>query len=1111
MSHRPLRRRLALGVLVIATGTSLTFASTLPANAAKTPSDSDGGAFSASESRLDALQNLKVAGPVRDSDGEVSAYVQFSGQGAFGSTQSNAVRQGKQKPAKKVAEVKKIRASITAKAKSAAKSADADVLYQTTNTIPGVALTGDADKIRALASRSDVVKITGIVPKNPENAGSAIDSGALASWQKLDQTGEGVTIAVLDTGVDYTHAGFGGPGTAEAYKKAQASPTLPKANTRLLDNKKFIGGWDLVGDDYDANSNNPTYQPIPKPDPNPLDCSTAGHGSHVAGTAAGYGVTADGKTFRGDYSKLTAEQVKAMRVAPGSAPKASLVGIRVFGCVGSSSVVGQALDYVLDPNSDGDFSDRAQVVNMSLGSDATPTQDPENDIVDALTKQGILSVVSSGNASDVTDVGGSPGNSRSSLTVANTVSSLASVDETKVTAPADLAGSYGSQLSSNFPWTGPVTGDVVMVNGDASVTGCSAITDPAVKGKWVWLHWTDDPTGVSLPCGSAARFNNAKAAGATGVVLDSPSDLFNAGIAGNTTIPGVQLTKTSAAKLQGAAKAGTLKVSVDPAQRGKVIAETGAKDTMNVSSSRGVHGSNGVSKPDVGAAGTSVGSVAVASGNGASVKTGTSMAAPHVAGIAALVAASGNYTPYQVKSLIMNTAATDVKRDGVAFGPHRVGSGRVMADAALKTPVYAYDKTAPDLTTSVFGVVEAAKGTTKLSRTIELRNVTTKARTYNVGYLAATSMPGAKVTVDKKKVTVPSKGLATVKVTLTLKSAQMEKSMDKTMDANQLGFARTYLADVTGRVEFTSAGGSASQADPTLRVPVTAAPKPVSDMSAKNVKVNLSKKTATVGLAGRGVDQGSGAENFLSKASTLTLGHSSARLGEKTDTVPSARPMDLQYVGANSTAPSVGAANGRLDIGLSTWGNWSSLTGTASGNTNQLQADIDVNGDGKADFRSFTTAADDLDLTLVATVNVATGEQVELQPLNGVFGDIDSNTYDTNVAVLPVSLKALGVTAENSSKLRYRVVTWSDYNKNDSGQTVSVDNTPWISYDPFKPSVQVQSPGTMVTDLPGQRLSVKFADTAQQLLVLHHLNATGDLSGKTAGQDGGKAEVVSFR
>ncbi|WP_394162119.1 S8 family peptidase [Galactobacter valiniphilus] len=1099
MSHPRLRFLSRAAAAALGAG-ALTLSIVTPGVAAPTTPD----APSVSQQSLAKLKDLKVAGSLRNATGDVSVYVQFTGKGTFDATQSDAVKQGKQRPTKDVSKVKSLRKSIEAKGSAAATQADAKVLYKTSNALPGVALRGDAEAITDLAGRPDVAKITAIVPKHPDNSGTDIDTGTLASWQKLDQTGEGITIAVLDTGIDYTHAGFGGPGTLEAYKTAQASATLPTADSGLIDPKKFKGGWDLVGDDYDANPNNPTYQPVPHPDPNPLDCSTAGHGSHVAGTAAGYGTTADGKTFTGDYSTLTEQQVKAMRIGPGSAPEASLVGIRVFGCEGSSDVVGQALDYVLDPNQDGDFSDRAQIVNMSLGSDLSPTDDPENDIVDALAEQGILSVVASGNASDVTDVGGSPGNSRSSLTVANSVGSLAAADPTDVSAPAELAGAYASQLSANFPWAGAVSGDVVVADGGSATTGCQPITGN-VKGKWVFLHWTDDPTGAALPCGSGVRFNNAQAAGAAGVVLDSPTDYFTAGIAGNTGIPGVQLTKSSSDKLRAAAEAGTLKVTVDPSKRGTVTSPTGVKDSLNASSSRGVHGTNGVSKPDVAAPGTSIGSVGVGSGDSAAVMSGTSMATPHTAGIAALVAASGNYTPQQIKALVMNTATADVVRDGVAYGPHRVGSGRVQADKALQDKVIAYDKDAADVTSVVFGVIEAKPGTAQFTRTVELKNLGNRAVSYNVAYLASTSAPGASISVDKKQVNVPAKGIARLKVTLTLKGSQLTKTLDPTSDAEQLGLARTYLSDVTGRLQFTSS------TEPTLRLPVTAAPKPVSKLGAKSVKVNVKKKQATVKLNGRGLDQGSRSERYTAQLSTLTLGASSKRLPATTDKIPGARSMDLQYVGANSNAATAAADEATLEVGVSTWGNWTTLTHSNSGGPLEIDVLFDTNGDGKADFVSYTTGTDDLDLTLVTTVNLATGKSVDQQPLNGQLGDVDMNSYDTNVATLPVSLSALGLTQATASKLRYQVSTWSQYNNDADGKNVPVDQTAWIGFNPFAPGAKVDSAGTTLVDLPGRKLEVSLTSTSQKLLLLHHHNATGDLSGKKKSEDGGKAEVVSFR
>ena len=431
--RRSIHRRPGVVATAAVAGLALTAGLGLPAQATET----NPGAGNALQGfAVEKFAEQKVSPSLRGVSGEVSVFVQFTGEGAFEQTQPDAVKEGKQEPVVDAPRVRQIRAEIESQAESVAQEAAASTIYTTTNTLPGVAIVGDAEAIKALADRGDVAKITRIVPKTIDNKGADIDTRALNTWVERQQTGKGITIAVLDTGIDYTHSDFGGPGTVEAYEAAQASATIPDAASGLLDPTKLIGGYDLVGDDYNADPTAPNYQPIPKPDLNPLDCQ--GHGTHVAGTAAGYGTNADGSTFTGDYSSLTAQTVNDLRIGPGSAPEAQLVSIRVFGCTGSSDVVGQALDYVLDPNGDGDFSDRAQVVNMSLGSDYAPVDDPENDIVDKLTEQGILSVVASGNAGDVYNVGGSPGNARSALTVASSIGSQISLDRADVLAPAEL-------------------------------------------------------------------------------------------------------------------------------------------------------------------------------------------------------------------------------------------------------------------------------------------------------------------------------------------------------------------------------------------------------------------------------------------------------------------------------------------------------------------------------------------------------------------------------------------------------------------------------------------------------------------------------------------------
>lgn len=1098
-SRRP---RIARTIMASATGLALAVTMSVPSIAAPPNFDPSSGGDAASLGTLASknLNSLKVAGSLKKAQGDVSVFVQFEGEGAFEATQPAAAAESRSPLVKDTGKVKKIRDGIKAKGKSVAQAADAKVIYTTTNAIPGVALRGDAEALRALAARSDVKKVTAIVPKSPDNKNSDVDTKALQAWTTLKETGKNVTIAVLDTGIDYTHSGFGGPGTIEAYNQAKASTALPSKESGLYDPQKFIGGWDLVGDDYNADPRSPSYQPVPRPDANPLDCAAAGHGSHVSGTAAGYGVNADGTTFTGDYSKLTAPDVQSMRIGPGSAPEAALVGIRVFGCEGSSDVVGQALDYVLDPNNDGNFDDRAQIINMSLGSDQSPADDPENDIVNALSKLGILSVVSSGNSGDITDIGGSPGNARSSLTVANSVGSRVTLDGIKVNAPASEAETYAGQYSANFDYAAAspaaLTGQVVMAPA-ANEFGCAAFAPGSLTGKWVWLKWSEN---LEFPCGSGARFNNAQAAGATGVILDSEVSVFEAGIAGNATIPGAQFTKTNADALRPAAQAGTLNVTLAKSLVGTVSSPSGIGDTLNSSSSRGVHGSEGIVKPDVAAPGTLIGSVGVASGNAPAVMSGTSMSSPHVAGIAALVAGSGKYTPNQIKSIVMNTASADIlAANGKAYGPNRVGSGRVIASAALETPVYAYASDAPDLTSVVFGVIEVDKKKYKATKSITVVNKSSKTRSYNVKYVPATEIPGAKYTLSAKQVTLRAGKSAKVKVSLEIDAKKYAKTLDPTMERTQLDVPRAWVADISGRVELT---GSKV---PTLRVPVHAAPKLVSDMEVDDaIEFKKGATTAKVELEGDHVRAGSGNAQVVSLVSAFEFGASSPRQGTKLDAVPGGREMDLQYVGAASTAKTTGVADGMLNFGVSTWGNWAHLAGGT-----EIDIEIDTNNDGKPDFLTFNTTAEGLDLDVVATYNLSTLKQVDLQFLNGLTGDVDSNTFDTNTATFPVSLAALGVKGD-SAPIKYRVSTYSQYNSDENGNNVPVDETAWIGFDAIAPALSFAGTGTVFADLDHTKLTAQLKPGTKetQALFLHLHNATGDLSGKNKHATGDRAEVV---
>ncbi len=172
-----------------------------------------------------------------------------------------------------------------------------------------------------------------------------------------------------------------------------------------------------------------------KPDPDPTDCN--GHGTPVAGTAAGFGVNSDGTTYTGTYGSST--QFDSLRIGPGVAPKATLYALKVFGCDGSTDVTDLALEWAVDPNGDGDFSDHLDVVNMSLGSDYGSAYDSTAIASDNAAAAGVIVVASAGNSGDTYYISGSPGISARTINVASSVDSTSIYDGFRVNSPAAIA------------------------------------------------------------------------------------------------------------------------------------------------------------------------------------------------------------------------------------------------------------------------------------------------------------------------------------------------------------------------------------------------------------------------------------------------------------------------------------------------------------------------------------------------------------------------------------------------------------------------------------------------------------------------------------------------
>ncbi|MDQ1656828.1 MAG: hypothetical protein QOD41_1911 [Cryptosporangiaceae bacterium] len=302
-------------------------------------------------------------------DGKATFWIVLGKQASLSSAAGKATKQAK---GTEVYRIKTALASTSqAPLKAILDAAQAD--YQPFWISNRIRVTGPAKLLDTLAARPDVARIEAdksvaapkpAARKQPHLAATSgvewnIDAiGAPHVWSQYGDRGEGITVASVDSGVDFTH-----PALAAAYRGRHADGTV--------DNNY---NW------FDPSHTCPAAEP----------CDNNDHGTHTMGTMAG-----DDGTHQ-------------IGVAPG-ARWISAKGCETSSCTESSLLAaGQWIVAPTDLNNQNPRPDLApDVVNNSWGSDDTDTWYSE--IVASWVAAGIFPSFSNGNNGDACDTTGSPG------------------------------------------------------------------------------------------------------------------------------------------------------------------------------------------------------------------------------------------------------------------------------------------------------------------------------------------------------------------------------------------------------------------------------------------------------------------------------------------------------------------------------------------------------------------------------------------------------------------------------------------------------------------------------------------------------------------------------
>lgn len=634
---------------------------------------------------------------------------------------------------------------------------------------------GAIDGIKALDGVKNVVIETRYEPQgastgsaDPNMATSTVMTGSATAWAN-GYTGAGSRVAIVDTGLDTDHQSFANDAYLYSLEKNAEKLGLDYdayvKSLNLLTQAEVEAHWNELNfaSVYSGDVANTNFSEKVPYGANYVDegieithdKDTQGeHGSHVAGIAAANSyIPAENDTF---VSAL--DSVKTQGVAP----DAQLLVMKVFGANGGAydsdymAAIEDAI--VLD----------ADVVNLSLGSGNAgfATSADYQDIMDDLANSDTVVSISAGNSGMYGDgnlpiygylysdganfaTNGSPGSFTNAFTVA-------SVDNDGFTGSffkhGDLSVFYTESDYSNDPIS-TLAGEqeYIFVDSIGSMEDFAAVKD-VLEGK-IAFCWR----------GTTSFYEKAEAAVANGaiatIVCNNQAGTINMDLTDYTqTAPCISILKSDAEAILAASTPVTDKNGDVVYYTGKITIAEGIGSTyygseyytMSEFSSWGVPGSLEL-KPEITAPGGSIYSVngAIAGGQAYEVMSGTSMAAPQIAGMSALVAQyirenhldeKTGLTPRQLtQSLLMSTATPLIEGDSdyeCYYSVMYQGAGLANVDAAINAD--SYIMMGSDATKSAAdGKIKAELGddpnrTGTYSFSFTVNNMTDSAKSYDI-------------------------------------------------------------------------------------------------------------------------------------------------------------------------------------------------------------------------------------------------------------------------------------------------------------------------------------------------------------------------------------------